>query len=567
MINFNFLRRVFIFFVIGAPLLFLIVWGYQTFFIHTSDTIYKEIKGPFNHAKGHCYTVTLPEFARGADTSFKPEKSTLIIFEDGRALGPGHSVHETIQKIGRGRFSHWSITLFFSTSDNSDPNKNGRKYSISISASSLRFPFDRLLTFGFLGLMLSGGVAGLILMVLFSHKSGMKRWSAFLAIINLGLIILLFFNIVPLLPWYGKFIYISIFIYLLICFSSLFLISHEIFGKINPNRNKAAFLCIIGWCGVGIFVLLFEVFFRIFPVYDTLALNPGIKFFWPDWVYYPVNSMGYRDRPFDLNKNSQTYRIMVVGDSYTEGSGYRRPETFSGVMQQTLNNRLQAMGCLNRVEVFNLGRCGANTVEEVQTILQETTVLKPDLVILAYVLNDPEVHPPDIKTFDPPPWVRAIHKMFLEEIHSYAYYWMFKNFTLFRGPVSSYEEYCLAIHKRDYHGWKKASDAIATLSKFKKEKDFDLLVIIFPIFIFNDYPTDLRRVHKKVLDMMHGNDMEAIDLLQFFEANDKNLWEFRFSDDDPHPNSLAHKLLGEYLAESVWERKSFKPVRETCTLN
>jgi hypothetical protein len=52
----------------------------------------------------------------------------LLLFEDEVALGPPHTVHETIRKEGLGRFSHWQNTLFFSASDNSDPRTNGRDY-------------------------------------------------------------------------------------------------------------------------------------------------------------------------------------------------------------------------------------------------------------------------------------------------------------------------------------------------------------------------------------------------------------------------------------------------------
>jgi hypothetical protein len=43
--------------------------------------------------------------------------------------GPAHSDHYDIEAIGRGRYSHWKdLGLLLSTSDNTDPNKNGRAY-------------------------------------------------------------------------------------------------------------------------------------------------------------------------------------------------------------------------------------------------------------------------------------------------------------------------------------------------------------------------------------------------------------------------------------------------------
>jgi hypothetical protein len=41
-----------------------------------------------------------------------------------------HSLHEDIRRRGTGRFSHWGDCIYFSTSDGSDPNLNGRLYRL-----------------------------------------------------------------------------------------------------------------------------------------------------------------------------------------------------------------------------------------------------------------------------------------------------------------------------------------------------------------------------------------------------------------------------------------------------
>jgi len=61
-----------------------------------------------------------------------PYVSGLDLLEDGRGLGPPHAVHDRIIHEGRGLFSHWHDTLYFSTSDNSDPRANGRAYAAYI---------------------------------------------------------------------------------------------------------------------------------------------------------------------------------------------------------------------------------------------------------------------------------------------------------------------------------------------------------------------------------------------------------------------------------------------------
>lgn len=66
------------------------------------------------------------------DTPSEPERSTALAFEDDRPLGPPHSLHESVRTRGAGRFSHWNETLYLSTSDNSSPAENGRRYTLRV---------------------------------------------------------------------------------------------------------------------------------------------------------------------------------------------------------------------------------------------------------------------------------------------------------------------------------------------------------------------------------------------------------------------------------------------------
>ena len=80
--------------------------------------------------EGHSYTCKLPPDAPLGDSPEAPFSSRLELFEDGRPLGPPHSQHQEIRALGNGRFSHWHQHVYFSTSDNTDPRGNGRRYDI-----------------------------------------------------------------------------------------------------------------------------------------------------------------------------------------------------------------------------------------------------------------------------------------------------------------------------------------------------------------------------------------------------------------------------------------------------
>ena len=79
-----------------------------------------------------------------SDTGAAPTASRLLLFEEGKALGPAHVVHADIRQSGGGRYSHWNDGIYFSASDGGDPRTNGRTYSYESSttlhpASCLRF--------------------------------------------------------------------------------------------------------------------------------------------------------------------------------------------------------------------------------------------------------------------------------------------------------------------------------------------------------------------------------------------------------------------------------------------
>lgn len=90
------------------------------------------LQGPFQKENGYCWIVSLPQYESSADSMKDGSRSKLLLYENGKVLGPAHSLHAEIRTNGLGRYSHWVGSIYFSTSDNSDPNNNGKKYTFVI---------------------------------------------------------------------------------------------------------------------------------------------------------------------------------------------------------------------------------------------------------------------------------------------------------------------------------------------------------------------------------------------------------------------------------------------------
>jgi len=99
--------------------------------MHQQEVLSYTLKPPFwKQGNLGWVTAALPRAIPAGDNEHKRSEVTLLLFEDELLLGPSHTVHDEIRQFGKGRYSYWKSKLYFSSSDGSDPNKNGRTYKI-----------------------------------------------------------------------------------------------------------------------------------------------------------------------------------------------------------------------------------------------------------------------------------------------------------------------------------------------------------------------------------------------------------------------------------------------------
>jgi hypothetical protein len=87
---------------------------------------YKGTLQNFRREEGFCWLSSVPNFILSDRESY----SKLVVLEDGRPLVDPHASHEKVRKSGRGAYSHWGSEVYLSSSDNTDPSTNGRKYEV-----------------------------------------------------------------------------------------------------------------------------------------------------------------------------------------------------------------------------------------------------------------------------------------------------------------------------------------------------------------------------------------------------------------------------------------------------
>src|SRR5260370_13892830 len=95
-----------------------------------------------------------------------------------------------------------------------------------------------------------------------------------------------------------------------------------------------------------------------------------------------INSRGFRDEERVYEKPANTFRIAVLGNSWTEALQVPLESTYTSVLQQKLNEAPCFPG--KQVEVLNFGVAGYSTAQELLTLQQEVWKYHPDLVLLAF---------------------------------------------------------------------------------------------------------------------------------------------------------------------------------------
>ena len=98
---------------------------------------------------------------------------------------------------------------------------------------------------------------------------------------------------------------------------------------------------------------------------------------------YEINRYGLRDRDFPLQKPAGVKRILMLGDSFTEGDGVEIQETFAKVLEQRLRASWHS-----QTEVINAGVGSYSPLLEYLYLKREGITFEPDLVILNLDLSD-----------------------------------------------------------------------------------------------------------------------------------------------------------------------------------
>ena len=117
----------------------------------------------------------------------------------------------------------------------------------------------------------------------------------------------------------------------------------------------------------------------------TLIPEKTCQFKTSEWdISYKINALGLRDKERSLEKPANTFRLLMLGDSFTEGWGVDHDKILSALLENKLNQTSQSF----RFEVINAGVSAYSPILEYLYMKNKGLNFKPDLVILNFDPND-----------------------------------------------------------------------------------------------------------------------------------------------------------------------------------
>lgn len=264
---------------------------------------------------------------------------------------------------------------------------------------------------------------------------------------------------------------------------------------------------------------------------------------------YRENELGLRDDDYPSPKPEDHRRVLLLGDSFTFGSGVYDDETvFPEILERRLNEKERLPG-IRRIDVLNGGIHGSLTKDWLQLFRRIEDRYDPDVVVSVFFLRDGTMTGSVPAFFDP---IRdsIVARNRASWLYRFSYVYRIVRDDLDRRLIS--EAYTKEFHQA-YFGdgaetaeWRRAQRHLLRLRDLAAERGAVSGLVVFPVLVdlrADAYPFE--RICDEVLELAARHEIPSLDLLPAYRGRySPELW---VSPVDQHPNAEGHRIAAEAL--------------------
>lgn len=268
-----------------------------------------------------------------------------------------------------------------------------------------------------------------------------------------------------------------------------------------------------------------------------------------------TNSHGFRDRERRYEKPPGVARVAVLGDSVTLGRGIPLEQTHPAVLEELLGPG---------VEVLNFGVGGYNTGQEVEIYARRGRRYDPDLLIVAYVLNDTipagaaldAMREEEAPAEPAPPQSRGPGRAsgpalagVLPLVQSELVRLVGKRLSRLGSNSQAPRHPWLGPTYRRAESWRIVSEGFDRLAALAREDGDPVLVVIFPLLTdFDDY--EFAWIHAQVREEAERHGFAVLDLLDAFRDHDAR--DLRLLPNDTvHLGAEGHRIAAAAIRDHL----------------
>jgi hypothetical protein len=266
-------------------------------------------------------------------------------------------------------------------------------------------------------------------------------------------------------------------------------------------------------------------------------------------VEFRYNSLRFRDVEIGP-KPPGVKRVLVLGDSFTEGQGVKEPDTYPRRLEALLNG-----AGAGRWEVRNCGR-RATDFPELYAAFEEILAFEPDVIVYGMVLNDAdrsaEFQARQTYVND---WILDRGRILeggaaagLQPMDSRLFAMVHDRLEGYRTSQATLRWYRDMYGEPNRAGWERTQQYLREMNRRTRATGARFLVAAWPLLVSLDrYPfTD---VHETIARFCVEAGIPRHDLLPVLRGRPtESLWVHPV---DMHPNEIAHRLAAESLAVAV----------------
>jgi lysophospholipase L1-like esterase len=253
-----------------------------------------------------------------------------------------------------------------------------------------------------------------------------------------------------------------------------------------------------------------EVVYEFKPGLDSYFKLAGFK----------TNSQGLRDKEYSLEKPSDTFRVAVIGGSFTVPAGVEIDQAFHSILENRLNQEFPDLN----YEFINFGVSGYRINNKIAALKYRALAYNPDLIL--FVLDSSQFTEDEEKEFNPKSTKNPFFQSFTYKLIS-----KIKLFKNDRDHQEFFDDHLRGLKEFDF--------ALRKISQISKNYNIPVCIVVLD----HDYSHyELSAKIKKLVEkysLYYSNTIPAF--------RDTNITDFTIYKIDIHPNAKANRIFADAI--------------------